>query len=280
MQPSSTSESSTIHVTKNKSFVLFLLLGGFFITNALIAEFMGVKIFSLERLFGNEPVDFTLLGESGLAFNLSAGVLLWPLVFILTDIINEYFGRRGVRFLTFLTVGLIAYAFLMYFMAINLPPADFWSTSHFDSIKDSTQAALVKEKVSDYDYAFRLVFGQGLWIIVASITAFLIGQIVDVTVFHRIKKWTGEQKVWLRATGSTLVSQFIDTFTVLFIAFYLTGLWSFPTFLSICIFQYSYKFLVAILMTPIIYLAHFAIDNFLGHETAERMKKEAALSSR
>ncbi|MEM0991792.1 MAG: queuosine precursor transporter [Bacteroidota bacterium] len=283
MQTTSEHESKTaksrLNITRDKSSVLFLILGGFFITNALIAEFMGVKIFSLERTLGQTPINFTFLGESGLAFNLSAGVLLWPVVFILTDIINEYFGRSGVRFLTYLTLGLIGYAFVMYYMAINLPPADFWTTAHLSGIEDSTQQAAVKEKVGDYDYAFRLVFGQGLWIIIASMTAFLIGQIIDVTVFHRIKRWTGEKNVWLRATGSTLISQFIDTFTVLFIAFYLGASWSFPTVMAICIFQYSYKFLVAVLMTPVIYLAHYIIDRYLGETVAARMKEQAALST-
>lgn len=260
----------------NKPSLLFLIMGGFFITNALIAEFMGVKIFSLERVFGQEPTEFIFLGESGLSYNLSAGVLLWPIVFILTDVINEYYGKKGVRILTYLTLGLIAYAFAMYYMAIKLPPADFWSTSHYSNLPAEEQPA-IQSKVSDYNYAFGLVFGQGLWIIVASMTAFLIGQIVDVFIFHRIKKWTGDRWVWLRATGSTLISQFIDSFLVLMIAFYIGAGWSFPTVMAICFFQYSYKFLIAVLMTPIIYVAHFVIDRYLGKALAEQMKQQAAM---
>jgi uncharacterized PurR-regulated membrane protein YhhQ (DUF165 family) len=273
-----TARSVTFHNTiQSKPTLLFIVMGGFFITNALIAEFMGVKIFSLERVFGREPSQFTLLGESGLSYNLSAGVLLWPIVFVMTDVINEYFGKRGVRILTYLAVGLIAYAFFMYYMAIGLPPADFWVTSHYDNLSPE-KAAIVQEQVGDYNYAFQLVFGQGLWIIIASITAFLIGQLVDVFIFHRIKKVTGEKWIWLRATGSTLVSQFIDSFVVLFIAFYIGAGWSLPTFLSICLFQYSYKFIVAIGMTPLIYLAHYGIDRYLGEETAARLKVQAATS--
>ncbi|MEM1325394.1 MAG: queuosine precursor transporter [Bacteroidota bacterium] len=270
-----TSFSETIG---SKPTLLFIIMGGFFVTNALIAEFMGVKIFSLERVFGLEPSAFTFLGESGLSYNLSAGVLLWPIVFVMTDVINEYFGKRGVRILTYLTVGLIAYAFLMYYMAIGLPPADFWTTSHIDGIKDPAQQAVVKEQVGNYNYAFRLVFGQGMWIIVASITAFLTSQLIDVFVFHRIKKMTGEKWVWLRATGSTLISQFIDSFVVLMIAFYWGAGWSFPTVMAICLFQYAYKFTVALGMTPLIYLAHYGIDRYLGEETAQRLKAQAAMS--
>lgn len=267
--------SQYINVVKNKSTLLFLILAGIFITNAIISQFMGVKIFSLERTFGAEPSNFSLFGQSNLAFNLSAGVLLWPLIFVLTDVINEYFGQRGVRFLSYLAVVLIVYSFIAYFFAIRLPPADFWPTSHLDSLAAAEQEA-VRAKVGDFNYAYRIVFGQGLWIIVGSLTAFLIGQVVDVMVFHKIKQWTGEKYIWLRATGSTLVSQFFDSFVVLFIAFYLGAGWSFATVVALGLVAYSYKFLVAILMTPIIYLAHYLIDKYLGEELATKMKTAAS----
>ncbi len=267
--------SQYVNVVKNKSTLLFLILAGIFFTNAIITQFMGVKIFSLERTFGTKPFNFSLFGQSGLAFNLSAGVLLWPLIFVLTDVINEYFGRRGVRLLTYLAVVLIAYSFIGYYFAIQLPPADFWPSSHLDGLEASELAA-TKAKVGDFNHAYRMVFGQGLWIIVGSLTAFLIGQIVDVLVFHQIKRVTGEKYIWLRATGSTLVSQFIDSFVVLFIAFYLGAGWSFATVVALGLVAYSYKFLVAILMTPLIYLAHYLIDNYLGEELATTMKLEAA----
>ena len=92
---------------KNKAVTLFIILGGFFVANALVAEFIGVKIFSLERTLGIEPFQFSFFGEDNLGFNLTAGVLLWPVVFVMTDIINEYYGLKGIRFLSFLTVGLI-----------------------------------------------------------------------------------------------------------------------------------------------------------------------------
>ena len=271
--------SSYVNVVKNKSTLLFLVLAGIFLTNAIITQFMGVKIFSLERTFGAEPFSFSMLGQDNLAFNLSAGVLLWPIIFVLTDVINEYFGQRGVRFLSYLAVILIAYSFLGYYFAINLPPADFWPSSHYDGLESLEQEA-IRAKVGDYDYAYRIVFGQGLWIICGSLAAFLIGQIVDVMVFHQIKKWTGENYIWLRATGSTLVSQFIDSFVVLFIAFYLGAGWTMGTVIALGLVAYSYKFLVAIFMTPIIYFAHFAIDRYLGEDLANKMKLEATIKKR
>lgn len=269
--------NKSLNILKNKQNLLFLVLSGFFIANALIAEFMGVKIFSLERTLGFEPVNWTILGESGLAFNLSAGILLWPVVFVMTDIINEYYGKKGVQTITYLTVALIIYGFVMYFFAIGLAPADFWPTSHIDSSGlDEVGKTALAAKVGDYNYAYQLIFGQGMWIIVGSIVAFLVAQLVDVGVFHRIKKYTGEHKIWLRATGSTLISQLIDTYVVGFIAFYIGAGWDFVTVLAIGSVGYLYKFLVAILATPVIYLAHYAIDSYLGKELAETMKKEAA----
>ncbi len=91
---------------------LFVILTAFFLGNALIAEFIGVKIFSLERIFGLEPVPISLLGQQGLTLSLSSGVILWPWVFIATDLINEYFGLRAVRRISFIAAGVgIAYAF-------------------------------------------------------------------------------------------------------------------------------------------------------------------------
>ncbi|MFK7936355.1 MAG: queuosine precursor transporter, partial [Saprospiraceae bacterium] len=223
------------------------------------------------------PVDWTIMGQSNLSFNLSAGILLWPVVFVMTDIINEYYGTRGVKFLSYLTVFLISYGFIMYFFAIGLEPADFWVTSHLDSLPaDDPQRLEIAKKVGDYDFAYQLVFGQGLWIIIGSITAFLIAQIIDVTTFHRIKKATGEDKIWLRATGSTLISQLVDTFVVAMIAFYIGANWDLITVVAICIVGYSYKFIVAIVMTPVIYLAHYLIDQYLGEELSTQMKMEAA----
>ncbi len=251
---------------KQKETRLFLILGCFFVANAIIAEFIGVKIFTVEGTLGIAKFDISMFGVPNLSFNMSAGVLLWPVVFIMTDVINEYYGLRGVKFLSYLAVGLISYAFVMVYLAIKLSPSDFWI------MKDISNGTL------NMDDAFNQIFGQGLWIIVGSITAFLIGQIADVTVFHRIKKITGERKLWLRATGSTVVSQFIDSFVVIFIAFYLNpGYdWTWQMVAAIGLVNYIYKFIVAVSLTPILYIIHYFIDNYLGKELAAKMVKEAA----
>jgi len=264
LEPLLMSEPTHFPVSQSKSTRLFLFLGFFFLTNALIAEFVGVKIFSLEQSLGLEPFAFSLLGESGLAFNLTAGVLLWPFVFVMTDLINEYFGKKVVKFLSYLTVGMILYAFAMIYFSIHLPPAGFWPGS---------QSA---HGVPDLDRAFGAIFGQGLWIIAGSMVAFLIGQLLDVTVFQFVRRLTGDKALWLRATGSTLVSQLVDSFVVLFIAFYLGAGWSLPLVLAVGLVNYAYKFSMAVLMTPLIYLAHARIDTYLGLELSEQMRAEAS----
>lgn len=263
-------------ILSHKANRLFVILGGVFIANALIAEFIGVKIFSLEKTLGLPIADISLFGIDNLSFNLTAGVLLWPVVFVMTDVINEYYGKRGVRMLSFLAVGLIAYAFVVFYFGIRLTPAGFWPGSHIEAISDPQQQRLMRLEVGNYNTAFALVFGQGLWIIIGSLVAFLIGQFIDVIVFQGIKKYTGEKKVWLRATGSTLVSQCLDSFVVLFIAFYIGAGWSFELVLAIGLVNYAYKFTMAIILTPAIYLAHFAIDKYLGADLARAMKRDAA----
>ncbi len=240
---------------------LFLGFSAFFVANALIAECIGTKIFSLEALLGVKPANFTLFGQSGLAFSLTCGVLLWPLEFIMTDIVNEFYGPKAVRRISYTAVVLISYAFLMFYLAIHVPPAGFWVTSN------------EQNGIANMQDAFNGIFGQGMRIIVGSLVAFLVSQLVDVTIFHKIKKVTGEKKIWLRATGSTLVSQLVDSYIVLFIAF--SGVFTWQQILAIGIVNYIYKFIMAIVLTPVIYLVEHYIVKYVGAETAHKMKLAA-----
>ena len=250
-------------IIKDRPAKLFVIFTAFFVANALIAECIGTKIFSLEKLFGAHPFSFTLLGESGLALSLTCGVLLWPLEFVMTDIVNEFYGPKAVRRISFIAVGLISYAFLMFYMAMSVPPADFWYGSG------------AGKGVPDMSKAFNAIFGQGMWIIFGSLVAFLVSQIVDVTIFHMIKKSTGDKRMWLRATGSTLVSQLVDSFIVLYIAFHIGNNWSIQKVLAIGMVNYMYKFLVAILLTPVIYFIHNRIESYVGKDVAHKMKQAA-----
>jgi hypothetical protein len=121
-----------------------------------------------------------------------------------------------------------------------------------------------------------------MWIIVGSLVAFIVGQVVDVTIFHHIKRVTGERHLWLRATGSTLVSQLIDTYIVLIIAFHINPQthWDLGLILVIGTTKYVYKFIMAIALTPLIYIVHILIDEYLGEETATRLKQHAMQDKR
>ena len=248
----------------SRSTRLFMMLTAFFVGNAIVAEFVGVKIFALEPTLGLPPFGWNLFGQQG-SLSFTAGVLIWPIVFIMTDVINEYFGRRGVRFISFAAAGMITYAFVFAYAAIHLAPAEWWVGVNAD------------RGVPDMQAAYANVFGQGLWTIGGSLVAFLVGQVIDVTIYHRIRAATGERWIWLRATGSTAFSQLVDSFVVLYIAFVLgPQQWPISLFLAVGTVNYCYKMVMAVLLSPLIYLARHMIERYLGPVEAARLKAEAA----
>jgi len=253
-------------IIKRKKTNLFIILSAIFLTNAIIAEIIGVKIFSMESTLGLPPAGMKFFGVFVLDFNLTAGAVIWPIVFITTDVINEYFGKKGVRKISFLTAFLISYIFLIIFMVTKLEPAPFW----IDLNNQDTDG-----NPFNINYAFQTIFRQGLGIILGSLTAFLVSQLLDVYIFQRLRHLTGKRMIWLRATGSTLISQLIDSFVVLGIAFYLFGNWSLLQIAAVGMVNYIYKFVIAIALTPLLYVAHYFIDKYLGHEVADKMADEA-----
>jgi uncharacterized integral membrane protein (TIGR00697 family) len=213
---------------KNRKDLVFVILAGIFITNAVTAELIGGKLIQIGP------------------FVMSIGILPWPIVFLTTDLINDYFGKEGVKKLSYITAALISYAFIVLFFAITIPAA-----SGISPVTDGQ---------------FQAVFGQSMWIIVGSITAFLISQLIDVYIFSYFKKRTGNKKIWLRATGSTVVSQLFDSFIVLGIAFWLPGKINTETYISSGLTGYTFKLGTAILLTPLIYLGHYWIRKYLKEE--------------
>ena len=242
-------------IESNKLNNIFVILSGVFITNAIIAEILGTKIF-----------DISLFKE----FSLSVGVVIWPVVFITTDIINEYFGKKGVKRISYFTIILILYVFLIIYLSTKLTPNSYW----IDINKiDNTGNPF------NINFAYNIIFLQSTGIIIGSVIAFLIAQLLDVFIFQKIKKITKGKLIWLRATGSTLISQFIDSFIVLIIAFYFLApegkAWSINQVLNVGVDNYTFKFIVAILITPLIYLSHFLIDNYLGEKLSKKAKEVA-----
>ena len=252
-----------MHLLEDRATRLFVLLAAFFCASAVLAEFIGVKIFALEATLGLAPLHWNLLGQSG-SLDFTAGTVIWPIVFIMTDTVNEYFGKRGVRMISWLAAALVAYGFLFAWIAIHLAPASWWV------------GAAQAQGVPDYQAAYAAIFGQGMWIIVGSLVAFLVGQLVDVHVFHHIRRRTGERHAWLRATGSTAVSQLLDSFVVLYIAFVI-GPQHWPTslFLAVGSLNYAYKMLAAIALIPLLYLARAGIHRYLGHDRALQLRIDA-----
>ena len=249
-------------ILSDKPTKLFLGLASFFVANALIAECIGNKLFSLERLLGMAVHPFSLFGQQGLTYTLTCGVLLWPLEFVLTDVVNEYYGPKAVRRISFTAIALIGYAFLMFYLSIGIPAdQSFWTGSQ------------AKNGVPDMQAAFSSIFGQSMRIIFGSLVAFFVSQLLDVWVFHKIKKATGDKHIWLRATGSTLVSQLVDSFIVLFIAF--GSNWGWQRVIAVGLVNYSYKAVMAIVLTPLIYLVEGRIEAYIGKEKSHQMKLAA-----
>lgn len=209
---------------------MFLVLAGVFITHALLGELIGGKLFVFS------------------GWVMSIGVLPWPIVFVTTDLVNEYYGPKAVRRLTFLAVALIIYTFLLLAVCMQVTAADI---SPVD------------------DASFNRVFGQSMWIIVGSLVAFVLSQLIDAAVFVFLRERTRGKLLWARAVGSTVISQLIDTFVINSIAFGLPGKLSSGEVVELSVTNYGYKFLVALLTLPIIYLGHGAMDRYLAGERSK-----------
>jgi len=220
---------------KTRKDTIYVILAGIFITNAVVAELIGGKLINV------------------VSVPMSVGILPWPVVFITTDLINEYFGEKGVRRLSYITAGLIAYCFFMLWLALSIPAV---------------------KGMGVQDTQFDAVFGQGMWIIVGSITAFLVSQLIDVTLFHWVKRKTGNKYIWLRSTGSTVISQFFDSFIVLGIAFWATGQMDTKTYIASGFTGYFVKLIIAIVLTPLIYLGHFLIDKYIYNDKSNTLPHE------
>ena len=232
----------------NRPQKLYVICAAVFLTALVVAEATASKFFTAFHL----PFTLTIFGQEFTRVTMTAGVIAFPITFIVTDVMNEYYGKRGIRYVTFVGMAMIVFEFLLLWICIEVP---------VDPSSPVSQGA------------FSEVFGSSQRVIVGSLTAYLLGQLADITLFHWLRRLTQGKYLWLRATGSTFGSQFIDTFIVLSIAF--VGQLSIQEILAITLFNYSYKFVIAVGITPIIYLAHYAMDRYLGHDKAEALREQA-----
>lgn len=226
----------------NKPTRLLIVLIAVFITCAVTAELISSKLFQID------------LGSMGTYVSI-VGILPWPIVFLTTDIINEYYGRKILRMVSVITSVMIALTFVIVYLAMQ-------------------PKAFVVPGVAN-DEQFNAVFGQSMWIIAGSITAFFVGQLVDSFVFWYFKKRTGGKYIWLRTTGSTVISQLIDTFIVLFIGFVVPGIFTISQWVSTGCTNYLFKLMIAIGLTPLIYLFHWIVEKYLGDEKAHLLEEAA-----
>jgi queuosine precursor transporter len=230
---------------------LFVILTGLFIAFLFMAELTGGKLFQIPV---PAIVPFTTLKID--VFTMTLGVIPFPVTFIITDLLNEYYGRKGVRFVTLLGMVALVFAYLLILIDIRIPAASFSPVT---------------------DEAFQNVFANSGAIIFASMVAYVIGQLIDLQVFHFLRRRTRNRHIWLRATGSTIISQLIDSFVVIYLAFGSgLGTQTLPLeqVLGISATNFTYKVIVALLITPLIYLGHYLIDRYLGRE-GEAMQQKA-----
>lgn len=232
----------------SRSQKLYVVCAAIFITALVIAEATAGKLFTLMDL----PFKVTILGTEFSQVIMTAGVIAFPITFIITDLLNEYYGVRGIRFVTILGMVMIIFEFAILQVAILAP------TSTISPVPDDS---------------FNVVFGATGRVIVGSLIAYVVGQLTDITLFHWLRRLTDGRHLWLRATGSTFGSQFLDTFIVLVIAFY--GQLSLEAIIAVTLFNYAYKFIIAIVITPVIYAAHWVMDMYLGEQTAEELIRSA-----
>lgn len=193
----------------------FVWLTAIFVAALITGDFIGGKFFVL----------------GGRSF--SSGIIPFPLTFVLTDLVNEFYGTHGARRLTFVGLGAAVFVWAVITLALHLP------TSPDSPIPDAV---------------FRGAFGTSARLYVASLTAFLVGQMLDISVFYLLRRVTGHRFLWLRATGSTVLSQMIDSLAVSFV--FLVGSRPMNFIVSNAANNYVGKLVMAVLLTPLIYLGH------------------------
>lgn len=204
---------------------VFILLNLLFVTFLLMAEMTGSKLIMF------------------LGFTMTIGVIPFPATFIITDTLNEFYGADAVRRTTLLGMLMVIIAYAIIYIDLQIP---------------AIPASMVDDR------SFETVFAGSARIIAGSIAAYLIGQLLDIQVFTYLKKLTEGRHIWLRATGSTVLSQLIDSYVVIQIAYY--GKISQAEIYSISLSNFVYKLIIAVLLTPVIYIVHYYIEKYFEEE--------------
>jgi queuosine precursor transporter len=211
---------------------LFVVLAAVFVTCLLVGDIIGGKLLEVHIL--------------GRAFVISAGMVPFPVTFLLTDLLNEFYGKRAARFVTWIGFASAGLALLILQIATQLPWAPFTSSSDWSGVRPT---------------AFDNVFAGSRRILYASMMAYLVAQFTDIAVFNLLKRLTRNRMLWLRATGSTLFSQFIDTIVIQVLAW--EGLLDLRRIVGLVVTSYTVKVAVAVGLTPLIYAGHALVERWL-----------------
>ncbi len=206
---------------------LFAVLVALFVTALLVGDLIGGKLYDIGVSIG------------GLPLGISVGMIPFPIVFLLTDLINEFYGKKAARFVTLVGFAMAWFTILVLQLAVMVP----WPASPFHA-------------------SFDTIFASSQKILFASTVAYLTAQLIDIAVFHFVKRKLGDRLLWLRATGSTVVSQLIDTVVINFLVWSSTK--STREVVGLIVTSYITKVAVAIAATPLIYAGHALVERGLG----------------
>lgn len=214
---------------------LFTVLCSVFVSCLLVGDIIGGKL-----------VQTHVFGQ---AFTLTVGMIPFPVTFLLTDVLNEFYGKRAARFVTMVGFGTALLAYLVIYLAAAIPIAPIAQQSDWTGVTEQ---------------AFENVFLGSQRMILASLTAYMVAQFADIGTFHLLKRLTGNQLLWVRATGSTIISQFIDTVVISGVAW--IGILGPRDIVNIVVSSYAVKVLIALGLTPLVYLLHAVVERGLGIE--------------
>ena len=177
---------------------------------------------------------------------LTTGIITYPLTFLLTDVVSEIWGSKKAS--AMVLIGFLMSIVMLIFVqiALYLPAHPYWVAPN---------NPFEFENVGEYQNAFNSVFSVNGKLLLGSMLAYMVAQLLDVRLYHMWKKITKGKYLWIRNNGSTSISQLVDTFIVNSILFYWGFGWEFWQGISVMLTIYFYKLILAVLDTPLIYLS-------------------------
>lgn len=210
-----------LQINKPSPFTLYQLISATFCVVVVISNIISAKMVKLPYIED---------------FSIPAGLIIYPLTFLLSDLVTEIFGAKRAKLMVYIALAMNLLSFGIIELALILP------------------GAIEEEQV-----AFRAVLGLSGLRIFSSLTAYLVAQIADIQLYALIKKWTGPRFLWLRNNGSTCASQMIDTILIDILYLYWGLAMGLNEVIPIMLFSYIYKALFSIVNTPLLYLSVFLV---------------------